>query len=348
MMGNGGPVAPVESGARTDDLVRRLVRATLDWVWRYKESLGLFPVIILLAIVGTFVSPAFLTPTNLSNVFQQSAVLGFVTFAGAVIILAGKFDLSLEGTVNFAPMLGAWLLTVLPPGSGLGLNPVVAVFVTVGAGALIGLTNGVFVVFLGLNAFLVTLAMQILLRGLTYTLTSGLTIESPDPSFVWIGQADVAGVPVSIIATALLFFVGALFMRYHKYGRWILAVGGSHEAARAAGIRPGLVWIGTFVFGGILAAIAGLILSGRVDAVTVGQGSGITFDMFAAAAIGGISLNGGRGNLLGALLGVVLLGEIGNVMTLAQVPTQTIDAVRGVLILIALVINRFVTAESAQ
>src|SRR2546425_6307569 len=147
--------------------IRRLLTSASAWIWRYKESLGLVPAILLLAIVGTFVSPAFLTARNITNVLQQSAVLGFVTFAGAIIILNGKFDLSLEGTVNFAPMLGAWLLTVEPPGSGLGLNPCGAVAVTLAPGACIGLTNGLFFVFLGLNSFFLTLGLPILLRGLT-------------------------------------------------------------------------------------------------------------------------------------------------------------------------------------
>jgi ribose/xylose/arabinose/galactoside ABC-type transport system permease subunit len=278
-------------------------------------------------------------------VLQQSAVLGFVTFAGSVIILSGKFDLSLEGTVNFAPMLGVWLMTASPPGSGAGLDPLFALAVTLLVGATVGFINAVLIVVIGLNSFLATLGMQILLAGLTYTLTSGLTVYSPADQFLLVGQARLGAIPISVLLTVLLYVSGALFMRYHRTGRRIYAVGGSVEAARSAGIRPGIIWFGVFMAGGLLAAIAGLILSGRVDAVTVGQGRGITFDMFGAAAIGGISLNGGRGNLLGALLGVILLGEISNVMTLAQVQTQVIDAVRGFIIIVALLINRFVTAE---
>jgi simple sugar transport system permease protein len=339
----GAPVARRPGAGEA--ILRRWARATSDWVWRYKENLGLVPVIILLVVIGSLVSPTFVTFNNAIIILQQSAVLGFVVFAASLIILSGKFDLSLEGTVSFAPMLGAWLLTTHAPGSGIGLNPFAAIGVTIGTGALIGLVNAFLIVGIGINSFLATLAMQILLVGLTYMLTSGLTLYSPSRDFLWLGQANVQGIPIAIIAAALLFVVGALFMRYNKYGRRILAVGGNVEAARSAGIRPGLVWTGVFVLGGILAAIAGIILSGRVDAVTVGQGRGITFDMFAAAAIGGIALSGGRGHLLGALLGVLLLGMIGDVMTLAQIQTQVINAVRGAIILVALVINRYVVAE---
>ena len=339
----GGEIA--RSPERGDAAPRRAIRAVADWLWRYKENLGLVPVIFLLALIGSLVSPAFLTTGNIINVLQQSAVLGFIVFAGSLVIISGKFDLSLEGTLNFAPMLGAWLLVSAAPGSGVGLDPFVAIGVAIACGAAIGLVNSFLIVWIGLNSFLATLAMQILLAGLTYMLTSGLTLYSPSRDYLWIGQARVGGIPLSIVAAALLFVAGTIFMRYHKSGRRILAVGGSVDAARSAGIRPGLVWTGVFVLGGVLAAIAGLILSGRVDAVTVGQGRGITFDMFAAAAIGGISLSGGRGHLPGALLGVLLLGLIGNVMTLAQIQTQVINAVRGAIILIALIINRYVVAQ---
>lgn len=326
--------------------LRRVGRTAYDWAWRYKENLGLVPVILLLAIIGSFVSPTFVTVHNAINILQQSAVLGFLVFALSLIILTGKFDLSLEGTISFAPMLGAWLVYAKsPPGSGVGMDPYLAIVVTIATGAAIGLFNSFLIVWIGINSFLATLAMQILLVGMTYMLTSGLTLYSPSRDFLWLGQATFQGIPISILATGLLFIAGALFMRYTKYGRWILAVGGNVDAARSAGIRPSVVWTGVLVLGGVLAAIAGIMLSGRVDAVTVGQGRGVTFDMFAAAAIGGIALTGGRGHLLGALLGVLLLGLIGDVMTLAQIQTQVINAVRGAIILVALVINRYVVAE---
>jgi len=324
---------------------RGIARRAYAWAWRYKENLGLVPVIVLLAAIGSVVSPTFVTFQNAINILQQSAVLGFLVFALSLIILSGKFDLSLEGTISFAPMFGAWLVVTKAPGSGLGLDPYAAIAVTIATGAAIGLFNSFLIVWIGINSFLATLAMQILLVGMTYMLTSGLTLYSPSTDFLWLGQARIQGIPISILVTALLFVAGALLMRYTKYGRWILAVGGNVDAARSAGIRPSVVWTGVFVLGGILAAVAGIMLSGRVDAVTVGQGRGVTFDMFAAAAIGGIALTGGRGHLLGALLGVLLLGMIGDVMTLAQIQTQVINAVRGAIILVALVINRYVVAE---
>ncbi len=331
---NGGAPAKTSAG-------QALIRGTARWAWSHRENLGLIPAIAALAIVGTLVNSAFLTPINLINIANGSAVLAFVVAAESIVIIAGQFDLSLEGTLAFAPMFGAWLMTAHAPGSGIGLNPLVAVAVTIATGAAIGLVNGLLVVGLGLSSFLVTLAMQILLHGLSYSLTAGLTIEQPPAPFVWLGGQNVGIVPVGVIAAAILFIVASLFLHYHKYGRFIYAIGGNRVAARAAGIRVARVWIAIFVVSGALGAIGGLVLSGQVDAATVDQGTGITLTMFAAAAIGGINLGGGRGYLWGAALGVILLGMITDVMTLAQVPSQVILAIQGAIVLAALVVNRW-------
>src|SRR5207302_2664291 len=153
--------------------------------------------------------------------------------------------------------------------------------------------------------------------------------------------------PSGVIAAVLIFIVGSLFLRYHKYGRFIYAIGGNRTAARAAGIPVSRVWIGLFVLSGMLGAVGGLVLTGQVDAATVDQGSGLTLTMFAAAAIGGISLSGGRGYLWGAGLGVILLGMITDVMTLAQVPSQVILAIQGAMVLAALVVNRWFTGRAS-
>jgi simple sugar transport system permease protein len=262
------------------------------------------------------------------------------------VLIAGRFDLSLESTVGFAPMLAAWLLAPESlSGAGLLHSQVWAVPIVLAAGALVGLVNGFMIVIVRLNAFMVTLAMLILLRGLTYAMTDGATISGPPSSMVFIGQKVILGVPIEIYLVIGLFIVAAIVMRYHRFGRAIYAIGGNEEAARAAGLRVNQRLMLAYVLAGLLSAIAGMILAGQVDAVTTQQGSGLIFTVFAASVIGGISLNGGRGAMIGAGLGVLFLSLIGNVMTLAQVPSQVIDAVRGLVILAALLVNRFTFEE---
>ena len=142
--------------------------------------------------------------------------------------------------------------------------------------------------------------------------------------------------------SGLIFLGCGLFLRYHRTGRAIYAIGGNVEAARAAGIRVDRVTIGVFAVAGVLASLAGLMTAGHVDAVTANQGNNLIFTVFAAAVIGGISLDGGRGRILGAFTGVVLLGLVQNILVLSQVSTFWISAADGAIILAALILARFV------
>ena len=302
----------------------------------------LLPIIALAIVAGSLLSPAFLTTDNFINILQQSSELSILVLAESVILIGGKFDLSLESIVGFAPMVGAWLMSADIPmgGSGLGLNAFAGILVVFAVGALIGVINGFLVVKLHLNAFISTLAMLILLRGTTVGITNGQTLFDQPPSFVYLGSAQWAGVPVSIWVAGALYLVAILIMRHFRIGRAIYAVGGSWEAARIAGIPVERLTIGLFVVGGLLAALAGLMLSGRIASVVTSQGQNMIFYVFAAAVIGGINLNGGEGRLFGALTGVILLGILQNVLTLSQIAAFWVDAAYGAIILLSLIIAR--------
>jgi ribose/xylose/arabinose/galactoside ABC-type transport system permease subunit len=305
------------------------------------RELTLLPVIALAIVVGIFVSDAFLTKTNFINLFQQSSELAIVVIAETLILLAGKFDLSLESIVGLAPMVGAWLIVTNEAvgGSGIGLNGYVAILVMLAVGVAVGVVNGFLVVKLALNAFIVTLAMLILLRGVTLGITSGKTLTSLPDEVLYLGNATWFTIPVSIWLAGFLYVVFGLLLRYHTFGRAIYAVGGNAQAARAAGIRVERVTWLVFIIGGLLAAVAGLMLTGRIASATAAQGTNMIFTVFAAAVIGGISLNGGRGRLVGALSGVILLAILSNILTLSNIATFWIDASFGAIILIALVLS---------
>jgi simple sugar transport system permease protein len=316
--------------------------------FRFRE-LTLLPAIGLALLAGALVSDAFLTSENLLNILQQSSELSVVVIAESLILIAGKFDLSLESIIGLSPMLGAWLIAKDPSdgGSGVGLNGYAAIAVVLASGAMIGAVNGFLVVRLRLNAFIVTLAMLILLRGITLGLTNGQTMVDLPSEFLYLGTARWIGVPVSIWTAGLLYLIFGIFLRYHRLGRAIYAIGGNPGAARAAGIQvEGVTW-GVFIVSGLLSALAGLMLTGRIASVVSSQGQNMIFYVFAAAVIGGISLNGGRGRLLGALTGVLLLGILQNVLTLAQFAAFWIDAAYGAIILFALILAR-ITGGAAQ
>ena len=302
----------------------------------------LLPIIALAIVAGWLLSPAFLTFDNMINILQQSSELSILVLAESVILIGGKFDLSLESIVGFAPMVGAWLISkdVAQGGSGVGLDGysgILAVFIV---GGLIGFVNGVFVVRLRLNAYISTLAMLILLRGTTVGITNGVTLFDMPPSFVYLGSAQWAGIPASIWCAAALYAIFIVLMRYHRVGRAVYAVGGNPEAARIAGIPVERLTIGLFIAGGLLAALAGLMLSGRIASVVTSQGQNMIFYVFAAAVIGGINLNGGEGRLFGALTGVILLGILQNMLVLSQIAAFWVDAAYGAIILLSLIIAR--------
>ncbi len=329
------------SPARPPGLLRRV------GAFRLRE-LTLLPVLVVIAFIGWLNNGAFLTADNLVNILQQSSELSILVIAETMVLLAARIDLSLESVVGLAPMLGAWLILkdTLLGGSGIGLAPWAGILVVFAAGGAIGTLNGFLIVKMKLNAFIVTLSMLILLRGLTLGLTNGATLSDLPDSFTYLGSAKWLGVPASIWIAGVLYLGFALFLRYHRVGRALYAIGGNWEAARVAGIRNDRIVWGIYVVAGFLAALAGLMLSGRIASVVSSQGQNMIFYVFAASVIGGIDLNGGRGSLIGALTGVLLLGVLQNVLTLSQVPTFWIDSVYGAIILLALIFAR-VAGEKA-
>jgi simple sugar transport system permease protein len=320
----------------------RLVMA--NWI----RELALLPVIVLLLVIGAFVNPAFLTTDNFINVAQESAALGAVVAAETLILLTGKFDLSLQATYGLAPMVGAWLI-VSKDGQGLGTNwnPLLGIAITLLVGLVVGAFNGFLVIKLGFNAFIFTLAMLILLAGIQVGIVSGRTIYHLPDAYIYLGSQYLLGIPVSVWVTGAIFVFAALFLRYHRVGRAIYAIGGNTEAARAAGIQVDRVRIGVFIVASLLAALAGLMTAGQVVAVTASQGNNLIFSVFAAAVIGGISLDGGRGRMVGALTGVILLALVRNILILSQIQTFWIDAATGLIILIALGLARLIGTERA-
>jgi simple sugar transport system permease protein len=329
-----------ESAVTTTQVLRRPARRlVVSWI----RELALLPAIAVLFVAGTVVSSAFLTTSNLVNTAQFSAALGTVVVAETLILLTGSFDLSLQSTYGLAPMIGAWLIVPrAAQGLGTDWNPAAGILVVLAIGAAVGLFNGLLIVKARFNAFIFTLGMLILLAGLQNGIVSGRTIYQMPYSYIYLGSAYWAGVPVSAWTTGAIFLVASLFLRYHRVGRAIYAIGGNVEAARAAGIKVDRIRVGVFVVAGLLAALAGLMTAGQVVAVTANQGNNLIFTVFAAAVIGGISLEGGRGRMVGALTGVILLGLVQNVLVLSQIQTFWIDAANGAIILVALGLARIV------
>jgi simple sugar transport system permease protein len=313
------------------------------------RDLALLPALIALIVVGALVSPVFLNAANIITILTSSAALALVVLAESLIVITGKFDLSLESTAGFAPAIGAML--VLPAanfGFGIEVPTFVGLLAVLLIGAVVGFLNGFMVVGLRLNAFIVTLAMLIILRGMLVGATSGRTLFDLPDAFYALMIVTVFGLPLSVWLAALAFLVAGFILRYHRLGRALYAIGGNPEAARAAGIRVERITWGVYVLAGVLAAVGGLVITGYVGAISANQGNGMIFTVFAAAVIGGISLDGGKGTMFGALTGVLLLGVVQNLLTLAQVPSFWIQAIYGAIILGSLMVARVTGGEAHE
>jgi simple sugar transport system permease protein len=304
------------------------------------RDLALLPALALLLAIGAFVSPSFLTQANLISILGASAALALVVLAESLIVLTGKFDLSLESTVGIAPAVGAML--VMPAASaGFGLEwPVAAgLAAIVVVGALIGFVNGFLVVRLRLNAFIVTLAMLIVLRGMLVGATKGGTLFDMPPSFFTLATTLVLGLPVSVWLAAVAFGIAAFMLRYHRLGRALYAIGGNPQAARVSGIDVDRVLVYVYVICGFFAGLAGLLLAGRTNSGFPNAGIGIELDAIAAVIIGGASFFGGRGTVLGVLSGVIIIGLLRNGLNINNVSAFWQMILIGVVIILAVYLD---------
>lgn len=336
------PTTSVGSTSRPVPTLGKLAIARL-------RDLALLPALVALVLVGSLVSPVFLNPNNLNTILTSSAALALIVLAESLVIITGKFDLSLESVYGFAPAIGA--MVVVPAaqfGFGLEWDPVFGILVVLLVGGVVGFINGFLVVALRLNAFIVTLAMLIILRGMLVGATSGRTLFDLPDAFYGLMEVTVLSLPLAVWLAATAFLIAGLVLRYHRWGRALYAIGGNPEAARAAGIRVERVIWSVYVLAGMLAALGGLAITGYVGAISANQGNGLIFTVFAAAVIGGISLDGGKGTMFGALTGVLLLGVVQNVLTLAQVPSFWIQAIYGAIILGSLMVARFASGQVQQ
>jgi simple sugar transport system permease protein len=310
------------------------------------RDLSLLPGIAIILIVGTLVSPHFLTRGNLLDQLSNIAYLSMLVLAEAVILISGKLDLSLESTLALGPAVALWL-TLPKSGRGIALLPSGwAIPITLAVGALVGVVNAILILRFKLSSFIVTLGMLITVRGLENGISNSQTYFGVSKSFLYLNSAQWFGIPIGDWLALLAFAVGILVLTFTRAGRSIYAIGGNSDAARAAGIRVERTLLFVFVIGSALAALGGVLYTAKYASMSANTGSGKIFTVFAAVVIGGISLNGGKGTLFGAFCGIFLLDLIQNVLTFAGVKGTWLDFFDGVIILSMLILSRLTTGEA--
>ncbi|MGD0153228.1 MAG: ABC transporter permease [Thermacetogeniaceae bacterium] len=274
---------------------------------------------------------------NLINIVFHSSILGLLVLAEGLILIIGHLDLSIDATLAFAPGLAMLLAMRWIHG---GIDPVTTILITLAIGALVGLFNGYLIAKVGVNPFLQTLSMEIMLRGLVLFLVP-LSIFPLSRIYTYAGAGRIVGnIPAAIIVMLAAYAIFHLIIQYTTYGRNYLATGGNPKASFIAGIDTRRMVISAFVIAGILAAVAGLLTAGRQGSVSNTMGTGMVMYAFAGAILGGCSLNGGKGTPLGMLGGTILLGMISNSLTLLGVDVTLVSATQGALIFLAIILDR--------
>jgi ribose/xylose/arabinose/galactoside ABC-type transport system permease subunit len=253
----------------------------------------------------------------------------------------------MESTLGLCGLIGLWLIAPAGPladgksgyGSGLLLHPFLAIAILLLVGVAIGWLNGVLITRLKVNNFVVTLAMLITLRGTMLLVTSGHTVYGQNPLFSWLGLGKIGPIPIPVIAVILFFIFAHIITQYTPFGRELYATGTNRRAALASGVNPDRRIRQAYLISGGLAALAGWMLAARLTNVPNTMGQGMIFEVMAAAVIGGISLQGGRGTMLGAFGGVLLLSAVNAGLNLLDVSQFWVEAIRGLIILVAMVID---------
>ncbi|MEU6242438.1 ABC transporter permease [Streptomyces sp. NPDC047024] len=296
--------------------------------------------LLLVGVVLSIASPVFLTSTNLLNVGLATSVVALLAIGQTYVIILAEIDLSVGAVLGFSSVVTALALR------DHGLLPALAAGIGVGAAA--GLVNGLLVTRTRMPSFIATLAMMSILSGLTLQLTDGNPVGVDDYDFQGIGQDYLAGIPLPVWLMVAGYAVFGVLLARTGFGRFVYATGDNLEAARLSGIRTQRVKVLAFVISGVLAALGGFILTARLSTAEPTAGTGLELESIAAVIIGGTSLAGGRGKLLGTLIGALVLGVIDNGMNLLDVSPFLQSVVKGVVILLAVFLDRNVDGLRAM
>lgn len=274
------------------------------------------------------------------NILQHATFVGILAVGLSLCIISGHMDLSIESTMAFTAMLGAWLAADHAQASGLQLDGWVVFLFAIAVGAAVGLTNGFFIIRLRINAFIMTLSMFIALRGLGLLLTGGRTMTGVPPDLRFIAVERIGdSVPLFVLVLIAVYLIFHFVLAHTRFGRYIYLIGGNPTAPFRAGIPVKRILYMTFVISGVLAAIAGWLMIARFNGASANLGLGMLFEAFAAVVIGGVSLQGGVGRLSGVFAGAILLSAIDTAINVMGLEPHYMQVIRGGLMLLAVVLD---------
>ena len=290
--------------------------------------------LLLLIVATSFISPNFLNPINILNVLRQVALYGILGVGMTFVILTKGIDLSFGSTVALVGVVGALLMEQ-------GVSIMFMVPICLVLGAVVGVANGLGVSYLRIPAFVATLGTMVMVRGFALMLADGGTVKPGKAAedFFFLGGGYLFGIPTPIYVFIIVCIVAAITLKLTPFGRAIYAVGSNEEAAHLSGINVPLVTFGAYIVGGVLAAMSGLIFLSRLSVGDPNSGLGLELEAITIAVIGGASLFGGVGTVIGAIGGAMVLAIIANVLNLAGVSPFSQQVVKGAIIILAVLLE---------
>ncbi|MGT2832563.1 ABC transporter permease subunit [Streptococcus halotolerans] len=310
-------------------------------VMKYVSELTTLIALVALMIVITMLNPNFLTTNNLLNLLLQVTANGFIAFGMTFVILTGGIDLSVGSILALSSAVSAGFI-------GSGMPVPLAIVLALVLGGLFGMLNGFLISFGKLAPFIVTLATMTIFRGATLVYTNGNPITAglgDSFLFQFLGQGYIVGVPFPVILMFLVFIF--LYVLLHKtaFGKSVYAIGGNEKAAYISGVKLNKVKIIIYTISGMMAALSGLIITSRLSSAQPTAGSSYEMDAIAAVVLGGTSLSGGKGRIIGTLIGALIIGVLNNGLNIIGVSAFWQQVVKGIVIIIAVLLDRFKVAN---
>lgn len=305
-------------------------------VWKLNiKKLGPLVGLLLLCIVLTFLSDSFFTLDNWLNILRQVSINALIAFGMTFVILTGGIDLSVGSVLALSSAFTAGLMAN-------GMNGVFAMMIGISAGLAMGALNGVIITKGRVAPFIATLATMTIFRGATLVYTEGRPITgfSDELAFQMIGRGYFLGIPVPVVLMLVAYVLLYVVLKKTTFGRHTYAIGGNEEATRLSGIRVDRLKIWIYSLTGGLAALAGLILTSRLNSAQPTAGTAYELDAIAAVVLGGTSLSGGRGWIFGTLIGALIIGVLNNGLNLLNVSSFYQQVIKGVVILLAVILDR--------
>lgn len=301
----------------------------------YLEKIIPFIGLILLVIIISALNSAFLEPSNLFNLLRQVSINGLIAFGMTFVILTGGIDLSVGSTLALSSAMIAILMVS-------GVDSIVALLIGCIFGAILGAVNGILITLGKMAPFIATLATMTVFRGLTLVITDGNPITNLNGNYAFqlFGRGYFLGIPVPAVTMFITFIILYIILHKTVFGRQTYAMGGNEKAAFISGIKVNKLKVMIYSLAGLMSAVAGAILTSRLNSAQPTAGMSYELDAIAAVVLGGTSLTGGKGRILGTLIGVLIIGVLNNGLNLLGVSSFYQQVVKGVVIIIAVLIDR--------